>query len=92
MKYVYAFGVAAALMVGCCAVQTQSSTSHDIAQMMDFVQRGVALSMTVAVNVGTGDESDQVAAKADINKYEVAENRVENGFADTDMALADGVS
>ena len=92
MKHVYALLGALALFAGCGAVQTQSSTSHDIAQMMAETQRGVDLSMEMGMNVGSGDATDRETAVAQFSEYMIAENRVENGIDNTDIALVDNVS
>jgi len=92
MKYMYALGVSAALMIGCCAVQSQASTSNDIEQQIASVQRGVDLSMTLPIGVGDGSSTDLAAAEAWRDKYAIAETRVQDGIDNTDIALADGVS
>jgi uncharacterized lipoprotein YajG len=92
MKQAYTLLAALALFAGCGAVPTQSSASHDIAQMIDAVQRGVDLSMTLPVNVGSGSDVDRAIAEITFSKYKVAENRVENGITNTDIAVVDEVS
>jgi hypothetical protein len=80
MKYVYTLLAALALFAGCGAVPTHLSTSRDIAMMIDKEQRGVELAMSLFGSAGN------------LSKYEVAENRVENGISSTDIALIDEVS
>lgn len=78
MKYVYTLLVAAALMAGCNPVLTQSSISHDIAQITADQQRVVALSMTM--EIGGGSDAGRAVAMANYNKYEIAESKRESAI------------
>ena len=86
MKYVYALLVTAALVVGCNSVPTQSSVARDVAQMINDQQRLVVLS--IAMQTGDGSAADRAVAEANYKKYEIAQTRLTNGVANTDIALS----